>query len=255
MTDAGRAEQLIADDRIVWYQRYEIAPGVVTPGVVDTLDLMRRARFPEDMTGMSVLDIGTSNGALAFEAERRGASHVVATDIYPPTHFGFAATAELLGSRVTFLRASVYELPSVLRERFDVVAFFGVLYHLRHPLLGLDATRRLSTGSVFIESAVADDSLPADQRASGGLVRFFRKAELGDDSSNWFVPTVATLVDWCASAGLGVQHVDGWPDPTRPARCAIHGTVVEGPPEYEQLSYEVPLDVRVDLTPVVDRRH
>ena len=31
----------------------------------------------------------------------------------------------------------VYDL-AALHERFDVVLFMGVLYHLRYPLLGLD---------------------------------------------------------------------------------------------------------------------
>ena len=39
--------------------------------------------------------------------------------------------------RIEFRRGSVYELAD-LHERFDVVLFLGVLYHLRHPLLALD---------------------------------------------------------------------------------------------------------------------
>lgn len=203
---------------------------------------MRRARFPRDLTGKSVLDIGTCNGGLAFEAERRGASRVVAVDIYPPDHFGFDVLARHFGSKATFVRASVYELPSLLAERFDVVAFFGVLYHLRHPLLGLDAVRRVSSGEVFIETAVAD--------GPPGTVRFYRGREYGDDSSNWFVPTVGTLLDWCASSGLDATLVEEWGD-----RCTVRAVVSDGPPEYEQLSYEVPLDVTVDLAPVPERRH
>ena len=208
---------------------------------------MRRARFPSDLGGKSVLDIGTCNGGLAFEAERRGAARVVGVDIYPPSHFGFDVIAEHFGSKARFVRTTVYELPTIFEEAFDVVAFFGVLYHLRHPLLGLDAVRRVASGEVFIETAVAD--------GPPGTVKFYRRREFGDDSSNWFVPTLSTLLDWCASAGLDGEVTDGWPDRERPERCTVHAKVVPGTPEYEQLSYEVALDVKGDLAPVPDRRH
>jgi hypothetical protein len=34
---------------------------------------------------------------------------------------------------------SVYEIEN-LKERFDLILFLGVLYHLRHPLLALETT-------------------------------------------------------------------------------------------------------------------
>jgi tRNA (mo5U34)-methyltransferase len=249
------ATALVEDDRIVWYQRFELAPGVVTPGVADTLDLMRRARFPESLTGLTVLDVGTCNGFVAFEAERRGASQVVAADIYPPDHFGFRALADFFDSQVKYVQATAYELPTLLRTQFDIVVLFGVLYHLRHPLLGLDAVRRLARRWVFIETAVADASLSPEVAAEKGIVRFFRAGELSDDSSNWFAPTTETLLDWCRSSGLEPELLDRWPDPRRPERCTIRATVINGEPEYERLSYEVALDVGADLTPVPYRRH
>src|SRR5665213_2184905 len=38
---------------------------------------------------------------------------------------------------IEFRQMSVYDVAG-LREKFDVVIFMGVLYHLRHPLLALD---------------------------------------------------------------------------------------------------------------------
>ena len=45
--------------------------------------------------------------------------------------------AEVEGLDVEFRQMSVYDV-AALAERFDVVFFIGVLYHLRHPLLALD---------------------------------------------------------------------------------------------------------------------
>ncbi len=168
MGTVEKARALLSDDAIVWYQRFELAPGLTTPGVADTLDLMRRAAFPEDLTGSSVLDVGTCNGFVAFEAERRGASHVVAADIYPPDHFGFAVLADFFGSQVRYVQATVYELPTLLQTRFDVVAFFGVLYHLRHPLLGLDAVRRLAQAVGLHRDGGRRRDAPSRRRSRSG---------------------------------------------------------------------------------------
>ena len=45
--------------------------------------------------------------------------------------------AEVLGLKIEFVQLSVYDLAE-LGEKFDVVLFLGVFYHLRHPLLALD---------------------------------------------------------------------------------------------------------------------
>ena len=106
-------------------------PGVHTPGVNDVDCLLARADLPEDIEGATVLDIGATNGGVAFELERRGAERVIAVDIYGADWFGFKQLKELLNSRVEYLCASVYDLPAKLNEQFDIVAFCGVLYHLR----------------------------------------------------------------------------------------------------------------------------
>ena len=45
--------------------------------------------------------------------------------------------AEVAGLDIEFRKLSVYDV-GALGERFDLVLFMGVLYHLRHPLLALD---------------------------------------------------------------------------------------------------------------------
>ena len=119
---------------------------------------------------------GTSNGGAAFELERRGAERVVAVDIYPESWFGFDAVKKLLGSRVQYVEASVYELGALLRQEFDIVLFWGVLYHLRHPLLALDNIRALLRGTAFLETAVCDAELEAGELGSARPVLSARRA-------------------------------------------------------------------------------
>lgn len=238
----SEAQALAGRTDFAWHQRFELAPGVFTPGVSDVGFLLNAARVPERLDGATVLDIGTTNGGAAFECERRGASRVVAVDIADDAWFGFAALKEILGSGAEHIQANIYELPALLHETFDVVFFWGVLYHLRHPLLALDNVRRMARGHVSIESAVADHELDPAYRERA-LTRFYRRDELGGDSSNWFAPTTATLADWCRSCGLEPAHVESWPSQA-PTRAMIVVTS-PGEPEYLQLSYERPLTCSV----------
>src|SRR3989442_7651422 len=82
MDSAGR----LADHRRriaehpLWYHSIEVEPGLVTPGWFDLRPVVDRLPWP-DVRGRRCLDVGTYDGFLAFELERRGASEVVATDI------------------------------------------------------------------------------------------------------------------------------------------------------------------------------
>jgi tRNA (mo5U34)-methyltransferase len=93
--------------------------------------------LPEDLTGKSVLDIGCNAGFYSLEMKRRGADRVLGID--SDEHYLAQArfAADVLGLDVQFEPMSVWQIAS-LRERFDLVIFMGVLYHLRHPLLALD---------------------------------------------------------------------------------------------------------------------
>lgn len=233
------AAEFLQRSDFVWHQKFELAPGVWTPGVSPVGWLCNAAGLPADLTGHTVLDIGTTNGGTAFELERRGAARVVAVDIFGPEQFGVTALTEFLGSKVEFVQSTVYELGERFSEPFDLVIFWGVLYHLRHPLLALDNLRAVTGSQASLETAVCDGELPRRQR-SRSLARFYRRDELSGDGSNWFAPTVATLVDWCGSAGFSVEPLGAWPE-RGPERAMVRLRPTLGPAEYEQLSYERPL--------------
>jgi tRNA (mo5U34)-methyltransferase len=51
---------------------------------------------------------------------------------------------------------------NVSRDRygeFDLVLFVGVLYHLRNPMLALDAIRKVTHGRLIPETQMIDDAL------------------------------------------------------------------------------------------------
>jgi tRNA (mo5U34)-methyltransferase len=234
------ASELVARRDFTWWQIFDLAPGVKTPGSNDIDAVLRRCGVPDDLSGASVLDIGTTNGGAAFIAERRGASRIVAADIFAEEWHGFNYLRDALDSSAEFVNASVYDLPDhplIAGEKFDIVLFLGVLYHLRHPLLALDSLRRLTSGRAFLETAVCDWELPDGVLPAA---RFYRTDELNGDATNWFAPNMECLVDWCRSAGFApVVHYQS--PSLRPSRAALELTPEGSEPEWQRISYERPL--------------
>jgi tRNA (mo5U34)-methyltransferase len=56
-----------------WYHTLDLGDGLITPGLYDYRETIAAFGFPEDMSGMTVLDVGSATGFFAFEFERRGA--------------------------------------------------------------------------------------------------------------------------------------------------------------------------------------
>jgi tRNA (mo5U34)-methyltransferase len=180
------------------YHSIELPDGSVLPGL-QSLDHLRW-RFglfglPEDLRGKRVLDIGAWDGWFSFECERRGAE-VVATDCVPLDTF--LEARELLGSRVEYLALDVGELSAQRLGRFDIVLFLGVLYHLRHPLLGLEKVLELCTDTALIESFVIE----REARAVPAVMEFYERGELGGQIDNWCGPSPEALLAMCRSAGF-----------------------------------------------------
>jgi tRNA (mo5U34)-methyltransferase len=59
--------------RYYWYHTIDLGGGLITPGLYDYRETISAFRFPEDMRGTTVLDVGSATGFFAFEFERRGA--------------------------------------------------------------------------------------------------------------------------------------------------------------------------------------
>jgi tRNA (mo5U34)-methyltransferase len=221
MPDGFDAESFFSG--IHWHQRWEMYQGVFTPGRNPIAEFLDRATVPHDLTGRTVLDIGTWNGGLAFECARRGASRVVGFGPEDPDQTGFhKIRRQLDATSVEYVQGSVYDLDPGRLGTFDVVLFFGVIYHLRYPLLALDQIYKIATGDLFVESHVMDDYFLMGEetrprklarRFSGTpLWRFYEHAELGGDASNWFAPNLCALKGAIRSAGFSIGHCHTWDD-------------------------------------------
>jgi tRNA (mo5U34)-methyltransferase len=221
-----------------WHQRWEIFEGVFTPGRNPISDLLDGVGLPSDLRGLRVLDVGAFNGCFSFECERRGAAEVVAMDLQDAHSLGIDTLISLLGSRVRFEQGSVYNLDPATLGEFDVVLFLGVLYHLRYPLLALDKLRKVTKGTLFLETLVIDNRViegGKDFQALGdyhpalpniALWQFYKGSELAKDSSNWFGPNIHAVLDGLESAGFSPSLYSTWGDRAGfQARTSGSGTV------------------------------
>jgi tRNA (mo5U34)-methyltransferase len=188
-----------------WYHRIEVARGVVTPGVTNSDVYLPFLSIPEDCSGKRVLDLGTRDGYFAFEYERRGAE-VVAIDYMPREATGFGVAAELLGSRVEYLQANIYDVRPERFGTFDIVLFLGLLYHLPDPLGALELVRAISRDMMFLETQLLDNAL---LMANGSfarlsdiapkldgipLMQFYPGKALNDDWTNYWAPNLPCIV-------------------------------------------------------------
>ena len=144
-----------------WFHKILLWPDLVTPGWSDPLsDKLPLYGLPEELTGLRVLDIGCAEGFFSFEAERRGAAEVVAIDSFPDSVRRFNICRDVFESQATAYLCNVYDLSPKTFGTFDLVMFYGVLYHLRHPLLALEKILNVCTGSMLLQTAVHEEPYP-----------------------------------------------------------------------------------------------
>lgn len=178
---------------INWWHCIDL-DGFVTPGTnQESEDTFNNLNLPNDMTGMTVLDIGAWDGFYSFACERRNAKRVVAADnfvwnnkwdmgggSYSTGDAGFEYARNALNSKVEKLVADVEDLDPNKIGKFDVVLMLGVIYHAKNPMQYLEIAKSLCSGTVYIETHIdmLDYKLPA--------ARYYIGDELNKDSTNYW---------------------------------------------------------------------
>jgi tRNA (mo5U34)-methyltransferase len=184
---------------------------------------------------MRVLDLGARDGFYSFELERRGAD-VLAVDYMPAERTGFPVAAQLLGSRVVFRQANLYNLSAGEIGTFDLVLFLGLLYHLPDPVKAIRIVRSLCTWRMYLETLVIDEGMlmpdgsraplaQVDERlAAIPLMQFFPGAACDGDPTNYWGPNVKCVEAMLGEAEFRVERVA-----RVPARALFQCAVVSNP--------------------------
>lgn len=232
-----------------WYHKIELPRGMVTPGW-SPIDAARYC-VPEDLTGQRVLDIGAWDGYWTFEALKRGAREVVAIDDFSDQcggteprrgwetfdlcrealgfdkRYGAAAVGAYPGDpcagiwhnandqMVSRRKMSVYDVDPAEIGTFDVVFFFGTIYHCKHPYLALEKIAEVCDGALYVETASLDEASPYAGGIGHGfchnemVMEFYPGSEYCANPTNWWQPTLQCLGAMMES--LGFKDVEAWP--------------------------------------------
>ena len=192
--------------------------------------------LPDDLAGTTALDVGCNAGFYSLELAERGAA-VTAID-HDPRYLEQArwAAGNLdLSNPPRFYQGSVYDLARAGRvggadepDRFGLVWFMGVLYHLRHPLLALDIlAERCEPGGTLVFQTLTLPEAPRNAGARPGPgvrdaknVRIGERAglrspgwptlaliehEFEDDPTNWFLADAPACRAMLRTAGFTIE--------------------------------------------------
>jgi tRNA (mo5U34)-methyltransferase len=208
-----------------WYHTIEVAEGVETPGWFDLRPIVEQMPWP-DVEGKRCLDVGTADGFLAFELERRGASEIVATDLAdhelwdwpqhlrdrgvefitatagPKKGLGFQIARRLLESKVQSIQVSAYDLSPESVGEFDVIVCGSLLLHLRDPVRALEAIRSVCRGHLLLSNEI---SPMLSLRPRAPLARFSGAGDL----CQWWVPNPAGQRHMLQAAGFKIERDGG----------------------------------------------
>ena len=173
--------------------------------------------LPRDLSGKTVLDIGCNAGFYAIEMKRRGAERVLGIDSDARYLAQARFAVDVLGMEIEFRQMPVWDVAS-LRERFDVVLFMGVLYHLRHPLLALDLIHEHAARDLLVFQSMQRGSHAVAQVARdydfleqehfddpAYPAMYFIEHAYAHDETNWWVPNRACAEAMLRSSGFEIE--------------------------------------------------
>ena len=181
-------------------------------------------KIPDDLTGKRVLDVGAWDGYWTFEALKRGAKEAVAIDNWTDMPWmesekrvewdTFDYCKQKLGytdEQCKRYTMDVYEVAKL--GKFDIVFFFGAIYHCRYPMLALDKLSEVCLDEIYIESAICDQYSPYTDKVGDGhgdkiVMEFYPTDQLGGVGSNWWAPTMSCLQYMVLASGF--QDIEAW---------------------------------------------
>jgi SAM-dependent methyltransferase len=180
-----------------------------------------------DVTGKSVLDVGTATGFLSFEAEKRGA-RVVSFDMskgsqqtflpfkdkpYYQDHDSWAEgyddyiekwknaywlSHRLLKSEAEVYYGNIYELPPMIGS-FDVAIVGSVLEHLSDQVTALASISRLTKETMILVTPLIE----SEER----IARFEPRAENPDHDYTWWTYSVGVYREVLAMLGFSITRI------------------------------------------------
>jgi 2-polyprenyl-3-methyl-5-hydroxy-6-metoxy-1,4-benzoquinol methylase len=140
-----------------WRQKILINDAIHTPGHIDN-DIWKDLGLPNSVNDLNILDIGSNDGQIAFEAEKRGAEKVYASDLYIdkletmamgwPIE-GISILKDVKNSSIVIHKEGLFGLDSI-NDQFDIVILNNVLNWIGDIDLVIRTLAKLNFKSMYI---------------------------------------------------------------------------------------------------------
>jgi tRNA (mo5U34)-methyltransferase len=202
------------------YMIIDLPDGTSTTGQIDYRQYPKLLNIDTiDLTGDRVLDIAANDGFWSFWAEKRGAS-VMAIDVdtaegcdwgynlpdfskFPPLDRSdnFNELKEIFKSKVERRKLSIYDLVKTDVGIFDLVLIYGLVYHLRHPLLAIDRARNVCKSTMIVRTLIVNND-------SNVPMSLFFEDDVFSGITNWSAPNMSGMLHWLKNAGFNYFFVE-----------------------------------------------
>jgi tRNA (mo5U34)-methyltransferase len=182
---------------IGWFHSFDFGNGLVAEGMATLPSLSQRVSslgLDMDIAGRTFLDIASWDGFYAFEAERRGASRVLATDKFCwggpgwGKKDGFLLAREILRSKVEDKDVDVNEISPTTVGEWDIVLFSGIFYHMRDPIQAITAAASVCRDRFIVETHIYNDDIAAP------VMQYVPRTKGINANSNYWRPNSALII-------------------------------------------------------------
>ena len=148
-----------------WRQRIHLQDNLFTPGTRCEFE-WEHCRLPDQLSGVSFLDVGSNDGMFSFLAEKKGATEVTAVDLYVgEENTGLNMVGGWPQKRIELIKkskksavdiksCSIYELHTMGRV-FDEVFCGNVIAWLQNPVAALTSLAKVAKNILYIREDVS----------------------------------------------------------------------------------------------------
>jgi len=174
--------------------------------------------FPEDMTGLTVLDVGCNTGFYSIKMKKRGAKRVVAIDNAEKNIRQAAFLSEWYNVKLEIIKKDLLEYVLTTNEQFDYIIFSRVFYHLRYPNLILDRLGQMVNKKLIFLTETIGDSQALNPKDDYSIKEkdellgptypkmFFIEKKYAGDETNWWVTNESANESLIRAAGLKITE-------------------------------------------------